>query len=229
MRNWRRVLVIVVIMGVGFIGAATTSAQDGNQFCVRAFMDLNGNGQRDDAGDVLLTHGISANLHLQNADGIIMDSGLLDTSPWQAEGLICFPNLSPGQYTITVTSAEYLPTKLDNRTTRINEERQSTVYFDFGAQPIQTSVASAPATETSSGDNEDSTTQLLVSVVGGLFTMFVVGFIGIIIYALVLRNNPTPTRANPSGAALPPEYYMRPDSQQPGIAPPHPDPDYRAE
>src|SRR5262245_44586790 len=107
-------LMIFTLLGV----AQATAAQGNGQLCIRSFEDRNRNGQLD-GGEPLLTRGVSVNL--QDASGITIASALLDQSPTAAQGVVCFPSLAAGQYTVTITSADYTPTTPASITTAITD------------------------------------------------------------------------------------------------------------
>src|SRR5688500_4092395 len=100
------------------IAAQVALAQSGGQLWVRSFEDRNGNGVRE-PGEPFLTQGISVNL--LNADGVIIASALLDESPNAAQGLVGFQLLPPGQYSVSVTSADYTATAQETFTTTVSD------------------------------------------------------------------------------------------------------------
>lgn len=110
--------------------AGVLQAQTGGQLCVRSFEDRNANGVLD-AGEPRIVRGVSA--QLLNAEGVIIDTILLDDSPQSANGLMCFLRLAPGQYSISITSADYNPvtSNVFEGTVAPNTIPQ---VFDYGAQ-----------------------------------------------------------------------------------------------
>ena len=117
------------------------AAQDGGQLWVRLFQDNNANSQRD-PGEPLLTRG--AAVALQDADGVIIATGLLDESPNAAQGLIGFQGLPAATYTVIVTSADFAPTG-DARFTRDVTGDGVPVVIEFGAQPISDPAPAVPS------------------------------------------------------------------------------------
>jgi hypothetical protein len=204
------ILIIMLILGVMINGVV--SAQDGGRFCVRAYDDLNSNGLRD-AGETLLSHSIGATL--LDANGFIFASATLDTSELSSQGLICFENLPDGQYTVSVTSAEYLATGLDNMTAIVNAD-SLLVFFDYGGRMAGSTIAPVSAVTDDDEARKEEIIQLLVAGGGAVFTMLVTIFIGFIIYLLVLRrsNNQQPAYDS-TGAPPPNQQYMRPTEPPP--------------
>ena len=124
--------------------SSTAMAQSGGQFCVRSFEDRNANGTID-AGEPLLTGGVSADL--LNAENVVVASALLSESPTAAQGVICFQFLSPGQYTMIVTSADYAPTTPNTVTAAISEGTLPTV-VEYGGQRMTVETAADSTTST---------------------------------------------------------------------------------
>ena len=212
--RWLSVLLLILIACTALASAA--HAQEGNgQFCVRAYEDLNGNGQRD-AGEDLLAHSVGAEIH--DVTGVVVDSAILDTSPTNAQGLICFQNLPAGQYTVTVTSAEYIATGLNNMTALIGSSSLPAV-FEYGGRRVNVATQLELTSTTDPDDRTDELVRLAIAAGGGLFTMMSVAFIGFIVYLLVLRR---PAPRHPEGSVPPYGRYMRPD-QQPGSTSPYDD------
>jgi hypothetical protein len=211
--RWLRVILLILIASTALVSVA--SAQGNGQFCVRVYEDLNSNGQRD-AGEDLLAHSVGAELH--EVSGVVVASAILDTSPTNAQGLICFQNLPAGQYTVIVTSAEYMATGLNNMTAVIGDSTLPAV-FEYGGRrmgaAVQPELAQTPAPD----DRTDELVRLAIAAGGGLFTMMVVAFIGFVIYLLVLRQ---PAPRYPEAGIPPHDRYMRPNPQ-PGNAPPYDD------
>ncbi|MBZ0279084.1 MAG: hypothetical protein K8I60_23260, partial [Anaerolineae bacterium] len=124
---WRILFVCVLAL---LVLVPVTAAQSGGQLCVRAFEDRSGNGTLD-AGEPLLTRGISVNL--LDASNVTVASALMDESPTSAQGVICFQGLPGGQYTVAITSAEYTATTPDLITTTIAADGLPTV-VEYGGR-----------------------------------------------------------------------------------------------
>jgi hypothetical protein len=212
MSNLRWLTAILLILACTAL-SNVARAQDNGQFCVRAYEDVNGNRQRD-AGEDLLTHSVGADIH--DASGVVVASAILDTSPTNAQGLICFQNLPAGQYTVTVTSAEYLATGLNNMTAIIGSSTLPAV-FEYGGRRANAAAQVAVASTTDPEDRTDELVRLAIAVAGGVFTMMVVAFIGFLIYLLVLRQ---PAPRYPDGTVSPHDRYRRPPPR-PGTTPPY--------
>jgi len=104
-----------------------TQAQEGGQFCLRAFEDRDADGSLD-PGEPLLTAGVSA--ELRDAAGLVVASGLLGSSPTAAQGVLCFQFLRPGEYTLLASHAAW---RVSSGFTRRIEVDGPTL-VDFGAQ-----------------------------------------------------------------------------------------------
>jgi hypothetical protein len=189
-----------MIRRLGFIFVIVMStwsavdAQTGGQFWVKAFEDLNGNGVRDQ-GEPVLTRGIGVNL--LNADGVVVASALLDSSPNATQGLVGFQFLPPGSYAIVVTSAEYAATTPQTINTTITEGALPTV-VEFGGQPIAPALPAAP---TPAADNplapvmaqlnQFDLVQITAAGVSSLLAMCGTAIIGIILYLILALRGRT--------------------------------------
>lgn len=186
----RRLAIILVLTVMGAAWALPAAAQeDDGQFCMRAFEDRNGNGQRD-PGEPLITRGVGA--ELLDSQGAIIASALLDNSPTGAQGVICFQNLAPGQYTMNVTSAEFAATTGDNMTVTITGSGLPTV-FEFGGQRPDDDTSTAPAATNTAIDRDEAIMRVVVSVLGGGAAVILMALLGLLIYALFFRQKPQPT------------------------------------
>ena len=214
----RRVGILFILLLVAL--ANSIVAQDaGGQFCARAYEDRNSNGQRD-AGEPLLTRGIGA--HLQDATGIILATAIIDNSPTAAQGVICFTNLIPGQYTMGITSAEYTATTLENMTANITGGGVPVV-FEFGGRRTDMLVV---VEQTDTTDQDILLERALFSGLGAIIAMLGTAFIGLVIYLIFLRRR---NQVVPVG--VPDARYMRPDPRistgsgsMRAVQPPQPEP-----
>lgn len=185
--------------------SSTTMAQSGGQFCVRSFEDRNANGTID-AGEPLLTGGVSADL--LNAENVVVASALLSESPTAAQGVICFQFLSPGQYTMIVTSADYAPTTPNTVTAAISEGTLPTV-VEYGGQrmTVETAADSTTSTDPVAGLSQianldrSALPRIVLSVLGSLVAVAGMIVLGSIIYLLFLRR---PAQPQPVPAYYPP-------------------------
>ncbi len=200
MRMFRRLLTVVILVVVVITTMTMTiHAQSDAQFCVRAFEDRNGNGERD-PGEPLLTRGLAANL--VDSSGVIIQTALLDNSPTGAQGVICFEGLANQQYTLEITSADYIATTMDNMTVNITTDAQTrTTVFEYGGQRVDVS-ASAVGETAAEIDQEAAIERLLFSSLGALAAMLGSLVIGLILYLVFLRG-----RARRAALAPPPGYY----------------------
>lgn len=194
----------VAIVILVLLSTMAALAQGTGQICVRSFEDRNGNGTQD-PGEPNLTRGVTADL--QDGDGVIVASQLLENSPRASQGLLCFQNLEPGQYTVNVAAADYMPTGASTYGTSISASTIPDV-FEFGAQLI---VADAPADEVADEDTitpEEQRTVLQRVLLAGIGAAFVIGvmvILGSIIFFLRFRNKLSrPARPAPVTGTTPP-------------------------
>ena len=175
-----------LILVATLLMATVASAQTGGQFCVRSFEDRNGNGVLD-AGEPLLTSGISANL--LNAEDVIVASALLADSPTAAQGVVCFQFLAPGNYSIAITSPDYQPTTDSTFSTTISEGTLPAV-IAFGGQRV---AIDEPAVDSNTGAptfemDEQLLQRIVLSLLGALLVMAGMIVLGTLIYLLGLRD-----------------------------------------
>jgi hypothetical protein len=203
-----RSIIIIWIFLLALNGAV--QAQTGGQFCVRAFEDRNGSGTLD-AGEPLLTGGISADL--LNAENVVVGSALLSESPNRAQGVICFQFLTPGQYSLIITSADYAPTTPNTVTASIAEGTLPTV-VEFGGQRLAMEPAANITGQTDTVRNltglanldRDTLPRIVLSLLGALVVVAGMVVLGAIIYLLFLRRPQTyPSRPPTTGGLKPVE------------------------
>lgn len=195
-----RMLLIVCLL----VCALPLRAQGSGQICVRAFEDRNGNALLD-PNEPRITQGASATL--TNVDGVIINTILLEDSTRAAEGLMCFLRLEPGQYTVTVTSADYAETTSNAYVTTITGSGIPQV-FDYGAQLINVAVPEATPVP---GDLLDLTQEeqtallerLLVATLGTLLVISGMTMLGMIIWFFFLRPRHPARRVPHSTQGMP--------------------------
>lgn len=190
MMTLRRLAIILILtaVSVGLAAIPVAAQEDDGQFCMRAFEDRNGNGQRD-PGEPLITRGVGA--ELLDSQGAIIASALLDNSPTGAQGVICFQNLAPGQYTMNVTSADFAATTDDNMTVSITGSGLPTV-FEFGGQRLESDPATTTTTSTTV-DRDEAIMRVVVAVLGGGAAIVLMLLLGALIYAIFFRQRTQPT------------------------------------
>lgn len=194
----RKIWAVFVIFGIylGYFGITQTQAQTGGQFCVRSYEDRNGNGLFDPQDEPLLTRGIS--IELLNSNSIVLASALLDKSPNADAGVVCFQNLSDGDYSVMISSADYAATTPRLVSKTVSSTALPTV-IEFGAQRIGSGEAVVPVAQaqtTSAPSFSEMTPEqmqafvlrLAFSAVGGVLMMLFMLFIGFFIYMLRMRN-----------------------------------------
>lgn len=205
-----RFLLGMLCLGFGLgVAVSPLMAQDsgGNgQFCVRAFDDRNGNGQRD--GEPTLSGGVSANL--LDANDIVIASAILDDSPTASTGIICFQGLAPAQYTIVVASGDYHATTPDTLTATLREDDLPAV-LEFGAQRIGTTQPQITVVD-QAAEREAVIQRLLLAVLGALVAVLVMSILGLLIYVIFVRRRRYEVVTPPSDA-----YYRRPTSENPQV------------
>jgi hypothetical protein len=204
--GWR-LIVILLMVGV-WDAAAQSDGTDGTnqadgQFCVRAFIDANANGQID-PGEEFIEANLVANL--QTADGVVIDTQSMSDSPTRAQGLLCFA-LSPGDYRVFVTSAVYEPTTDAALTATINAAGLPAV-LEYGGQVIGVEPSSAePAPE------DNPLERLLVSTMAAVIAMLVFGGLGLVWYLLALRPRLKQSESQPTADSD--ARFRRPGSIRP--------------
>ena len=180
-------LTLVVFCTALLLAALPVRAQEGGEFCVRAFEDRNGNGVQDvSAGEPVLTRGVSATL--LDANGVAIATAMIDDNEQTGRlGILCFQNLAPQQYTLLVTSAEFEATTADNMTVNVLQSQRTVM--EFGAQRIEAS--SGPVTGTTDSaetDDEALRERALISAGGAAAAMCVTLLIGLFLYLLFFRG-----------------------------------------
>lgn len=185
----RRIGLIAAILAV-MVGVAAAQ-ESGGQLCVRSFEDRNANGKLD-AGEPLLTRGVSANL--LDAGGVTIASALLDDAPTAAQGVICFQFLAAGQYTIVVTSADYSPTTPESVTTTVDDGGLPTV-VEFGGQraAAPTPSAGGGTAATTPESQQEQLIRVFISALGTAVVVAGMAFLGILVYVLAFRQRKTTT------------------------------------
>ncbi len=200
MKQSALLLAVMVLVG----GFHSAQAQNGGQFCLRAFEDRNANG-RLDGGEPFFTRGVSANL--LNAENVVIASALLDNSPTAAQGVICFQFLPDGQYTMEITSADFTPTTPSSITASITSGTLPTV-VEYGAQQVvETPVAGS--TPQSDAFDQDMLQRMVLAALGTLVVLAGMTVLGALLYLAAFRPRrparpyyaqprATPSRAMPA-------------------------------
>lgn len=201
-RRWTGLAVWLVLLSLLAAGIMAQSNNADGEFCVRAFADTNGNGVRD-LNEAPLQGGISANL--LDASGIVIASALLDNSPTQARGLICFQFLPPGQYAIEVVSADYNATTV-NVMTNVVRAGEVPYVMDFGAHQVGGLTAAAATDDQTL--SESQVMRIVVALGGAVGAIVAMSFLGFLIYLIGYRGRLRRVAAPAAGD----EYYRRPSS-----------------
>lgn len=187
----RRVFLILMILANT---AALTLAQGGGQFCVRSFEDRNNNADYD-ASEPFITRGVSANL--MDANGVIIATASLESSPTAAQGIMCFQRLEAGQYTVTVTSAAYAASTSNVFTQEIGSD---VAVVDYGGRLIVAENTIVTTTNTTAQSSRTQVQGLLFGVIGAALVMGAMLVLGAFVYVLVFSKRLAAIRRQ--------QYYM---------------------
>jgi hypothetical protein len=218
-----RKLILAALLGLFMVGMSFAQSS-GGQICVRAYEDRNGNASQD-ANEPPITRGISATL--ADAQGVIVETAMMENSPNASGGTLCFQRLAAGQYTVRVASADYTATSPDEFVTAVSDTGVPQV-FPFGGQVIPLEVV--PNNNTSGdlnlspGEQQAFIARLVFAGIGGVVIMGAMAVVGALIYFFVLRTSPAP-RATGQYAAVraigsypaAPAQYLAPDEGYAGI------------
>jgi len=170
-------------------------AQNTGQICVRSFDDRNSNGVYD-PGEPFITKGVSANL--LDGQNVIVNTALLDDSPQAAQGIMCFQELTSGQYTIMIASADFTPTTASTFVAAVTDTTVPEV-FDFGAQVVVFEPAVAEGDDATLSDDEvrDLLQRVFFATIGAALVVGAMIVIGSIFYFIFVRQPVAPAYAPP--------------------------------
>jgi hypothetical protein len=212
-----RFKILSTILLLALFAGSATAQTSGGQICVRSFEDRNGNSSQD-ANEPSITRGISATL--ADVEGVIVQSALLEDSQLFSQGTLCFQNLSAGQYTVNVASADYEPVTTTSFVTSVSETGVP-VRFDFGAKAIVTQVTPAGREPGSVDLSADKMKQLFFSAIGAILVLALMTVVGAIIYFLFYRVPPQKLRTGQYMAVTGTGQYPAVTStgQYPGVRP----------
>ena len=159
------------------ICSAALNAQDVGQICLLAYADWDENGARD-LDEPALNRGVGADL--LNAQGITIASRLLVDSPFATNGLLCFDQLTAGDYRLRLTSAEYAATT--------NASASATVVV--GEPPPRIELGVLPLFEEPRADDQFSipTDDALVAVLLAAATVAMALLLAAATVALLMTN-----------------------------------------
>jgi len=217
MRNPRlnKIVLLLSVLTLALLALPVSAQQGEGQICVRSFEDRNQNGVKD-ASEPFLTDGVVANL--LNAEGVIIATSRLAESQRRSEGLVCFSRLAPGQYTVNVISADYVPTTASQYTTQVTETSIPQV-FEFGTELLVIEAATPERTapqDLSEVLTPDRLQRLLVAAGGAAVVILFMLILGVLVWFLILRprRQETPITGN-----LPSYAPYRPPTGQIPVAP----------
>jgi uncharacterized membrane protein YedE/YeeE len=183
----------LVLFFISLLGNAIGQAQtSGGQLCIRAFEDRNGNAQ-DDTNEPRIQRRLSATL--ADANGVIVNSALMEDSLNAAAGTLCFQRLAAGQYTMRVVSAEYTFTTETEFITAITDTGIQT--FPVGGQLV---VVAAPPTASSgnlqltSAERQSLVRRMIFAGIGAAIVIGAMVVVGAVLYLLFLRRPAQPAK-----------------------------------
>lgn len=211
MMRHERQIGIALLLGLllALTGALSQAQASSGQVCVRAFQDRNANAQLD-GGEPVITRGLSAALKV---DGIIVDTLLMDDSPTRAQGILCFQRLEPGQYSVTIRSADYTSTTDSEFVTAVSATGLPQT-FDYGGQIV---TVTAPVAEASPDDlsltpeeQRRLIARLTVAGIGAALVIGLMAVIGAVIYFFLARGNRQPQYATGAYPPVDPRAGMPP-------------------
>jgi hypothetical protein len=198
----------LLIAGLG-LSALWAQAQDNAQICVRLYEDRGERGVLD-AGDPFITRDVGVNL--ANAEGIIIETALIDDAPQGSSGRVCFARLPAGQYTLSVVSAAYEPTTDSVFVTSVGGSAVPVV-FDVGMERLMIELPPpTPAIGSlTPAELRFAVERVFVAGIGSAVVVAVMLTLGIILYVLFLRPKPQPM-SPPRNPYAPPRPLLRPDT-----------------
>lgn len=190
-----RKLLFTVLLTLLMASLVTAQSSSG-QLCIRAFEDRNGNAVQD-ANEPPIVRGLSATL--ADATGLIVATNLMESSSSASSGTLCFQRLAEGQYTIRVSSADYIATTPGDFTAAVSEGGIPQV-LSFGGQYIPVELPDTGDTVSQESRLQEAIVKAVAGLIGALLVMGAMAVVGAIIYFAVLRNRRRPT---PTGAYRP--------------------------
>ncbi len=219
-------------------GALPAAAQESRgQFCVRSYEDVNANGVFDTESERLITRGVGVEL-IDNT-GVVVSSALLDKSPNASSGIICFYNLSEGDYSALMSSADYIATT--ERLVPQSVSNTAPTIIEFGARRLGSESIATPLV-TNSGGSLMSPVRIAAATISAAVIMVVFLLTGFLVYGM--RSNrpaaqpvnyspdsirqfepPADTGSMQPVQTIPPQYATPPTGQQSIVEPPVSDED----
>lgn len=194
-----RKLIIAFLLLLVFTGI-TAAQSSGGQMCVQSFEDRNGNSQKED-NEPFINRGLSASL--SNEQGVIIATMFLESSANASRGTMCFQHLDAGQYTVRVTSADYMPTTT-NEFIGVVSDTGIPVVFPYGGQVIPIEVPQAAGSDDSMSLSASEQQAFFLKVVfAGIGAVIIMGamlVVGAIIYFAFLRKQ---SQSEPTTAGYP--------------------------
>lgn len=184
LRRWMYALLLALLYGTA------VAQNDGGQFWVQIYEDRNGNGVRD-GGEPLLTRDVAVNL--LDDEGVVIASALLDESPNATQGLIGFQYLTPGEYTVVITSPDYAATTEVSFTRTIETDTTPTV-VEFGGQRLD--AVGNTATNAPHGlfglpiflGERTQVARVALSLLGAIVVVGLMTALGLLVFSLTIRR-----------------------------------------
>lgn len=195
---------LLILISLFFYTSLNAQEAPTGQICVRAFEDLNNNQIRDQ-GEIPIQENLIANL--LDAEGIIIDSALIEDSATRSQGLICFRDLAPNTYTLSATSVAYIPTT-DHELTITLADGDLPVVLEFGGQSTIIQAEIAPESSTLDPTLE----RFLVAGFGAVIAMGLWMALGAVILFFIIRpkQSTDPTRQTDSSSTDPNQRFRPP-------------------
>ncbi len=175
----------------------TSLAQDTGQICVRAYVDQNEDGQRA-GSEIPIVRGIAASL-LDDRD-LTIASQFLEDSPYAADGLLCFDQLLAGEYSVIISSSEYIATTATSAEASVRPGT-APARIDFGAKPLAVLAGPSAIADLVALDADGIQTLLLAAGAAAL-AIIVMSLLGCLLVALILRRRKRAKMPQPRDPAM---------------------------
>jgi hypothetical protein len=131
-------------------------------------------------------------VNLIDSNGVVVTTALLDQSPSAAQGLIGFQFLSPGDYTVAITSPDYSATT-ETSFTRTIEAGATPTVVEFGGQRVDASATTRNAPRGLFGlpiylGDPAQVARVALSLLGAVIVTGLMTAFGVLVYSLTIRR-----------------------------------------